>query len=71
MKDNLYYRAAVAHFEAQTAEAKAALKTYLTNSVGIGDHSNHLDEITKWTKVLSEAQENLDTLQSLQDILEE
>lgn len=71
MKDNLYYKAAVSHFEAQAAEAKAALKTYLTNSVGIGDHSNHLDEVNKWTKVLSEARENLDTLADIEDLLEE
>jgi ABC-type uncharacterized transport system fused permease/ATPase subunit len=57
------FAAAMAKFAAQREEAKAILMTYFTNSVGIGDHSNHLDEIAKWTKALAEAEECLITLQ--------
>ena len=64
MKDNLYYRAAITHFQSKADEARAVLDTYLNNSVGIGEHSKLLDEITHWTKVLSEAEECLTTLES-------
>ena len=57
MKDNLYYKAALSHFHSKADEAKAVLDTYFNKSVGIGEHSNLLEEITHWTKVLAEAEE--------------
>ena len=65
MEDNLYYRAAMAHFAAKAEEARAVLNTYLNNSVGIGEHSNLLDEVVTWTKCLAEAEEAIDTLNKL------
>tara|TARA_Y100001970_G_scaffold259516_1_gene340554 strand:- start:4489 stop:4698 length:210 start_codon:yes stop_codon:yes gene_type:complete len=65
MNSNLYYKAALAHFEAKADEARAVLNTYFTNSVGIGEHSNLLDEIVTWTKCLAEAEESIDTLKKL------
>ena len=65
MKENLYYRAAMAHFTAQAEEAKAVLDTYFNNSVGIGEHSNLLNEVVTWTKALAEAEESIDTLKKL------
>lgn len=65
MRDNLYYRAAIAHFEAKANEARAVLDTYFNNSVGIGEHSNLLEEIVTWTKCLSEAEESLETLKNM------
>ena len=62
MHDNLLLRAAIAHYKSQKAEALAILQTYFLNSVGIGDHSNLLEEIKKWTAVLTEAEDNLKTL---------
>ena len=32
-------------YEAEIAEADATIKIYLTNSVGIGEHPQHLEEI--------------------------
>tara|TARA_R100000234_G_C4972673_1_gene166997 strand:- start:363 stop:572 length:210 start_codon:yes stop_codon:yes gene_type:complete len=64
MKDNLYYKAALSHFQSKAHEAKAVLDTYLNDSVGIGEHSKILDEITHWTKVLAEAEECLTTLEN-------
>ena len=64
MKENLYYKAAITHFQSKAAEARAVLDTYLNNSVGIGEHSKLLDEVTNWTKALSEAEECLATLES-------
>ena len=36
-----------ARYEAHIAEADATLKIYLNNSVGIGEHPQHLDEVDK------------------------
>ena len=65
MESNLYYKAAMAHFTAKAEEAKAVLDTYFNNSVGIGEHSNLLNEIVTWTKCLAEAEEAIDTLSKL------
>ncbi len=60
--NNLLLNAALAHFRAQQAEALATLVIYFNNSVGIGEHSDHLKEITKWTQRLTEAEDNIATL---------
>jgi len=49
-------------YEANRDEALAILDVYLNNSVGIGEHSNLLEEVTKWTEALTEAEENIETL---------
>ena len=36
-----------ARYEADIAEADATINIYLTNSVGIGEHPQHLQEIDK------------------------
>ena len=59
---NLILNAAMAKFVAQREEARAVLHTYAANSVGIGEHSNLLDEVVTWTKCLAEAEEAIDTL---------
>ena len=45
LRSKPFYRAALARFEAQKEEALATIHTYLTNAVGIGEHSNILDEV--------------------------
>jgi len=62
MKDSLLLDAAIAYYESQKAEALAILQVYFLNPVGIGDHSNLLGEIKKWTSILTEAEDNLKTL---------
>ena len=64
MQENLYFKAALTHFQSKADEARAVLDTYFNSSVGIGEHSKLLDEITHWTKVLSESEECLATLES-------
>ena len=61
MKD-LLLKAAISHYESQRDHALATLNVYFNNAVGIGDHSNILDEIKKWTSTLAEAEENLQVL---------
>jgi hypothetical protein len=60
--NNLLLTAALSHYQAQHDEALATLVLYLNNSVGIGDHSDILKEITKWTQTLTEADDNIATL---------
>ena len=36
-----------ARYEAQISEADATVKIYLENSVGIGEHPQHIDEVDK------------------------
>ena len=59
-----FYKAAVSHWEAQRDEAVATLELYFLKAVGIGEHSEMLKEINKWTAKLAEAEENLSVLQS-------
>ena len=49
-------------YEAQIAEADAALKIYLENSVGIGEHPQHVDECDKLIAKVAEAEEKLRAL---------
>jgi len=65
-KNSLMYEAAVASFEAQEKQALATLEIYFNHAVGIGEHSNLLNEIKQATQKLSEAQECLRTLKHLQ-----
>ena len=44
-------------YETQIAEAKVTLKIYLSNSVGIGEHPQHLDEIDKLLGTIAEAED--------------
>jgi len=49
-------------YEAQLAEADATLKIYLENSVGIGEHPQHVDECDKLIAKVAEAEEKLRVL---------
>jgi len=51
-----------ARYEAQIAEADATIKIYLENSVGIGEHPQHLDEMDKQLEIIASAQDKLDAL---------
>ena len=52
-----------ARYEAQVAEADATIKIYLENSVGIGEHPQHIDEIDKQLQKIAEADEKLKALE--------
>ena len=53
-----------ARYNAQIAEADATIKIYLENSVGIGEHPQHLDEVDKLITKIAEANEKLNELQA-------
>ena len=52
-----------ARYEAQIAEADATLKIYLENSVGIGEHPQHIDEVDKQIERIANAEEKIKVLQ--------
>ena len=49
-------------YTAQISEADATIKIYLENSVGIGEHPQHLDEIDKQFQKIADAQEKLQAI---------
>jgi len=52
-----------ARYEAQILEADATLKIYLENSVGIGEHPQHIDEVDKLMEKIATAEEKIEVLQ--------
>jgi|TARA_R110002126_G_scaffold11643_1_gene51833 hypothetical protein len=58
MRDSLL-KALEVRYEAQIAEAEATLEIYLENSVGIGEHPQHIEEIDKLFEKIATAKEKL------------
>lgn len=46
-------------YEAQIAESIATLNIYVKNSVGIGEHPQHLNEMDKLLQVIVDAEEKI------------
>ena len=51
-------------YQAQISEADATIKIYLDNSVGIGEHPQHIEEIDKLLQQIVDAQEKIKELQA-------
>ena len=49
-------------YEAEIAEADATANIYLDNSVGIGEHPQHIEEVNKQIEKIANAKEKLDVL---------
>ena len=56
-----------ARYDAQIAEADATIKIYLENSVGIGEHPQHIDEIDKQFQKIADAQEKLQAIEDFRE----
>ena len=52
-----------ARYEADVAEADATINIYLTNSVGIGEHPQHIEEVDKLVSKIAEAKDKLEVLE--------
>ena len=65
---NKLLMAAIDNYQAQKTEALAHLDILFNDSVGIGEHTDLLSEVKKWTDSLSQAEENLDTLRNNFDV---
>ena len=46
-------------------EAEATIKIYFNNSVGIGEHPQHIDEVDKLVEKISNAEEKLKIVKEL------
>ena len=55
-----------ARYEAEIAEAKATINIYLTNSVGIGEHPQHLEEMDKLIDKIAQAEEKIEVLEKFE-----
>ena len=51
-----------AKYEAEIAEADATANIYLENSVGIGEHPQHIEEVDKLIEKIANAKEKIDVL---------
>ena len=49
-------------YEADIAEADATANIFLDNSVGIGEHPQHIEEVNKQIEKIANAKEKLDVL---------
>jgi len=54
-------------YNAQISEADATLQIYLENSVGIGEHPQHIDEIDKLFQKIADAQEKLKAIEDFRE----
>ena len=52
-----------ARYNAQIAEAEAVIKIYMEQSVGIGEHPQHIDEVDKLIQKIAEAEEKIAILE--------
>jgi hypothetical protein len=59
---NLLRKAAISHYAAKRDEALATLEVYFQRPAGIGEHSDLLAEVTKWTEVRANADDCLQAL---------
>ena len=55
-----------AKYEAEIAEADATANIYLENSVGIGEHPQHIHEVDKQIQIIAAAEENLKILKEFE-----
>ncbi len=53
-------------YEAVIAEADAVINVYLSNSVGIGEHPQFIEELDKQVQKIADAQEKLQVLKSFE-----
>ena len=51
-----------AQYSADIAKADATINIYLNNSVGIGEHPQHIEEVDKQVQIIADAKEKLQIL---------
>ena len=59
---NQLIQAAIDSYQAQRTEALAHLDILFNDATAIGEHTDLLTEVKKWTESLAQAEENLETL---------
>ena len=59
---NQLIKAAIDHYQAQRTEALATLDILFNDATAIGEHTDLLTEVKKWTSSLAEAEDCLETI---------
>jgi hypothetical protein len=62
-KTELMYEALELKYKQEIAESKATMMIYFEDSVGIGEHPQHIEEMDKIVEKLADAEDRLATLQ--------
>ena len=52
-------------YHAKISEAEATIDIYLSKSVGIGEHPQHVDEVDKLVDTIAQNEEKLGVIQKL------
>jgi len=65
---NKLLMAAIDTYQAQRTEALAHLDILFNEATAIGEHTDLLTEVKKWTESLSQAEECLETLRNSFDV---
>ena len=60
----LMYDAMKNKYLSEMKSAEASLLVYFTNSVGIGEHPQHVEEMDKLVEKIANAQDKLETLET-------
>ena len=58
----MMYKALKNKFQSEIDSADTTMEIYFNNSVGIGEHPQHLDEMTKLTDIISLNEDRLNIL---------
>ncbi len=64
MKESLL-RAALSQYESTAMSARANLELYLSHPSGVAEHPDIVDEVVKLTQKITEAEENMRTLEHM------
>ena len=59
------YEALTLKYRSEMAEAEATLLVYFNNSVGIGEHPQHLEEMDKFVDKMTNAKDKLEMLETV------
>lgn len=57
------YESLVLKYKSEIAESESTLMVYMENSVGIGEHPQHLEEMDKFVEKLANANDKLEKLE--------
>ncbi len=60
---NLIIKALEDKYNAEVSQAHATIAIYLSKSVGIGEHPQHIEEVDKLVDKIAQAEEKLNVLQ--------
>ena len=59
------YEALTLRYRSEMAESEATLLIYFNNSVGIGEHPQHLEEMDKYVEKMTNAKDKLEMLENI------